>query len=106
MTKQIGEIVWISGPVVRVRGSRQVQMHELVEVGQERLVGEVIGLDDDIMTVQVYEETSGMQPGAPVFFTGLPLSVELGPGLLGSIFDGIQRPLPVLEMRSGAFLIR
>jgi V/A-type H+-transporting ATPase subunit A len=106
MSQHIGSIVWISGPVIRLRGSRQVQMHELVEVGKDRLVGEVIGLDDDIITVQVYEETSGMQPGAPVFGTGLPLSVELGPGLLGSIFDGIQRPLPVLEMRSGAFLMR
>ena len=69
-------------------------------------MGEVIGLDGDIITAQVYEETSGMQPGAPVFGTGLPLSVELGPGLLKSIFDGVQRPLPLIEMESGSFIGR
>jgi V/A-type H+-transporting ATPase subunit A len=104
MSDQIGTVTWISGPVIRARGSRQVTMLELVEVGEEHLVGEVIGLDDDLITIQVYEETSGMRPGAPVFGTGLPLSVELGPGLLRSIFDGIQRPLPVIEMRRGAFI--
>jgi V/A-type H+-transporting ATPase subunit A len=81
-------------------------MLDLVEVGEEHLVGEVIGLAGDIITIQVYEETSGMRPGAPVFTTGLPLSVELGPGLLRSIFDGVQRPLPVIEMRQGAFIRR
>ena len=93
MTEQVGSVIWISGPVVRARGSRKVGMLELVEVGEEHLVGEVIGLNSDIITIQVYEETSGMRPGAPVFGTGLPLSVELGPGLLRSIFDGIQRPV-------------
>jgi V/A-type H+-transporting ATPase subunit A len=81
-------------------------MMELVEVGDEHLIGEVIGLNGSIITIQVYEETSGMHPGAPVFGTGLPLSVELGPGLLRSIFDGIQRPLPVIEMRTGSFISR
>ncbi len=81
-------------------------MLELVEVGEEHLVGEVIGLEGDVITAQVYEETSGMRPGAPVFGTGLPLSVELGPGLLKSIFDGVQRPLPVIEMRTGSFISR
>jgi V/A-type H+-transporting ATPase subunit A len=81
-------------------------MLEVVEVGNEHLVGEVIGLEQDVVTIQVYEETSGLRPGAPVFGTGLPLSVELGPGLIQSIFDGIQRPLPVLELRSGTFLRR
>ena len=104
MSEQIGTVTWINGPVVRVRGSRQVGMLEVVEVGEEHLVGEVIKLDGDQMTVQVYEETAGMRPGAPVFGTGMPLSVELGPGLLRSIFDGIQRPLPVIEMRSGSFI--
>ena len=102
----MGTVTWINGPVIRARGSRQVGMLELVEVGEERLVGEVIGLDGDILTAQVYEETSGMRPGAPVFGTGLPLSVELGPGLLTSIFDGVQRPLPVIEMRTGSFIGR
>jgi V/A-type H+-transporting ATPase subunit A len=81
-------------------------MMELVEVGEEHLIGEVIGLNGSMITIQVYEETSGMHPGAPVFGTGLPLSVELGPGLLRSIFDGIQRPLPVIEMRTGSFISR
>ena len=106
MSRQIGTVTWINGPVVRARGSRQMSMLELVEVSDEHLVGEVIGLEGDIITIQVYEETSGMRPGAPVYGTGMPLSVELGPGLLRSIFDGIQRPLPVLEMRSGSFIGR
>jgi V/A-type H+-transporting ATPase subunit A len=106
MSQEIGTVAWINGPVVRARGSRQVSMLELVEVGEEHLVGEVIGLEGDAITIQVYEETSGMRPGAPVYGTGMPLSVELGPGLLRSIFDGIQRPLPVMEMRSGSFIGR
>ena len=106
MTEQVGSVTWINGPVIRARGSRKIGMLELVEVGEEHLVGEVIGLDGDIITAQVYEETSGMRPGAPVFGTGLPLSVELGPGLLKSIFDGVQRPLPVIEMRTGSFISR
>jgi len=103
---QIGQVIWVNGPVVRARGSQHVGMLEVVEVGDEHLVGEVIGLERDVMTIQVYEETSGLRPGAPVRGTRLPLSVELGPGLLQSIFDGIQRPLPVLELRSGAFIGR
>jgi V/A-type H+-transporting ATPase subunit A len=106
MNRQVGTVIWIDGPVVRARGSRQVSMLELVEVSDDRLVGEVIGLEGDIMTVQVYEETSGMRPGAPVYGTGMPLSVELGPGLLRAIVDGIQRPLPGLEERSGSFINR
>src|SRR5688572_2156908 len=106
MSDQVGTITWISGPVVRARGSRHVGMLELVEVGVERLVGEVIGLKVDQMTVQVYEETSGMQTGAPIFGTGLPLSVQLGPGLLQSIYDGVQRPLPLIEDAVGSFISR
>jgi len=106
MSQQIGTVTWINGPVVRARGSRQVNMLELVEVGEEHLVGEVIGLEADVITIQVYEETSGMRPGAPVYGTGMPLSVELGPGLLRSIFDGVQRPLPAMEKRSGSFIER
>jgi V/A-type H+-transporting ATPase subunit A len=106
VSQQVGTVTWINGPVVRARGSRRVSMLELVEVGEEHLVGEVIGLEGDTMTIQVYEETSGMRPGAPVYGTGMPLSVELGPGLLRGIFDGIQRPLPVMEMRSGSFIGR
>jgi V/A-type H+-transporting ATPase subunit A len=106
MSEKVGTITWINGPVVKARGSRHVSMLELVEVGDERLVGEVIGLDGDIITAQVYEETSGMKTGAPIYGTGLPLSVELGPGLLKSIFDGVQRPLPLIEMESGSFIGR
>lgn len=106
MSERVGTVTWINGPVIRAQGSRYVGMMELVEVGDEHLVGEVIGLDGDTITIQVYEETSGMYPGAPVFGTGLPLSVELGPGLLRSIFDGVQRPLPVIEMRTGSFISR
>lgn len=106
MSERVGTITWISGPVVRARGSRHIGMLELVEVGDERLVGEVIGLDGDTITAQVYEETSGMQPGAPIFGTGLPLSVELGPGLIQSIYDGVQRPLPLIEQATGSFISR
>ncbi len=104
--ERIGQVIWINGPVVRARGTQRVRMLEVVEVGAERIIGEVIGLERDVMTIQVYEETSGLHPGIPVYGTGLPLSVELGPGLLQGIFDGIQRPLPVLKMRSGAFIGR
>jgi V/A-type H+/Na+-transporting ATPase subunit A len=106
MSDQVGTIIWISGPVVRARGSRNVGMLELVEVGAERLVGEVIGLKGDQITVQVYEETAGMQTGAPIYGTGLPLSVELGPGLIQSIYDGVQRPLPLIEETMGSFIQR
>ncbi|HEX9387398.1 MAG TPA: V-type ATP synthase subunit A [Anaerolineales bacterium] len=106
MSDRVGTITWISGPVVRARGSRHIGMLELVEVGDEHLVGEVIGLDGDIITAQVYEETSGMQTGAPIFGTGLPLSVELGPGLIQSIYDGVQRPLPLIEKATGSFISR
>lgn len=106
MSEQIGTVTWINGPVVRAQGSRHVSMMDLVQVGEDQLVGEVIGLNADIITIQVYEETSGMRPGSPVYDTGLPLSVELGPGLLRSIFDGVQRPLPLIEMESGSFIGR
>jgi V/A-type H+-transporting ATPase subunit A len=106
MSDQVGTITWISGPVVRARGSRHIGMLELVEVGEERLVGEVIGLRGDTITVQVYEETAGMQPGAPIYGTGLPLSVQLGPGLIQSIYDGVQRPLPLIEEATGSFISR
>jgi V/A-type H+-transporting ATPase subunit A len=104
MSDEVGKVTWISGPVVRARGSRHVNMLDLVEVGEERLVGEIIGLEGDTITMQVYEETSGLHPGEPVFTTGLPLSVELGPGLLRGIFDGIQRPLTLIQSQKGAFI--
>jgi V/A-type H+-transporting ATPase subunit A len=81
-------------------------MYDVVKVGNEGLMGEVIGIEGDKSTVQVYEETSGLRPGEPVENTGMPLSVELGPGLLESIYDGIQRPLPVLRETMGDFIKR
>ncbi len=104
--RRVGDLVWVNGPVVRARGSSRIKMYEVVQVGPEHLVGEVIGLDHQDITIQVYEETSGLRPGTAVYGTGASLSVELGPGLLSSIFDGIQRPLPVMERRSGVFIGR
>jgi V/A-type H+-transporting ATPase subunit A len=106
MTQSIGRITWINGPVMRAEGSRQVTMGEMVELGEEHLVGEVIGLKGNTMTIQVYEETSGISPGMAVYGTGLPLSVELAPGLIRGIFDGIQRPLTVMERFKGSFIGR
>jgi len=101
-----GSVVWVSGPVVKASLDQPLQMMEMVHVGPERIVGEVIELAGGIATIQVYEDTTGLAPGAPVEGTGMPLYVELGPGLLGSIFDGIQRPLETLRARSGDFVGR
>lgn len=106
MTDSLPVITWINGPVIRARGSSQIGMGDLVGVSELNLIGEVIGLHEDEMTIQVYEETSGLTPGMPVFSTGMPLSVELAPGLIGGIFDGIQRPLPLIEKLSGSFIQR
>ncbi|MCU0520789.1 MAG: V-type ATP synthase subunit A [Anaerolineae bacterium] len=104
--QRVGDLTWVNGPVVRARGSSRIKMYEVVQVGPEHLVGEVIGLDHQMITIQVYEETSGLRPGTAVYGTGALLSVELGPGLMSSIFDGIQRPLPVMERRSGPWIGR
>ncbi len=104
--RPVGRVIWVNGPVVRARATQPVGMLELVEVGPDHLVGEIIRLREDELTVQVYEETSGLRPGAVLYGTGMPLSVELGRGLLTSIFDGSQRPLPVMEDQSGAFIGR
>lgn len=101
-----GEIVWISGPVVRVRSRGGFRMLEVAMVGGDGLVGEVIGIERDIATIQVYEDTSGLRPGEPVRGTGAPLSVELGPGLLSQVLDGIQRPLLRLQDLAGPFIRR
>ena len=99
-------IYGINGPVVTVRASRSFSMMEMVLVGRERLVGEVIGVSGDHTTIQVYEETTGLRPGEPVFGTGSPMNVTLGPGILDNIFDGIERPLKEIEKRSGSFIAR
>ena len=94
----------INGPVVTIKGETDLSMMEMVYVGKEKLIGEVIGLDKKMTTIQVYEETTGLKPGEPVYSTGLPMSVTLGPGIIGNIFDGIERPLPAIEKKFGAFI--
>ncbi|PSP42336.1 ATP synthase subunit A [Halobacteriales archaeon QH_6_64_20] len=95
----------VSGPVATATGL-DAKMNDVVYVGEEGLMGEVIEIEGDVTTVQVYEETSNVAPGEPVRNTGEPLSVDLGPGMLYSIYDGVQRPLAVLEEQMGAFLDR
>lgn len=101
-----GKIIKIAGPVVVANGMKGVKMYEVVKVGTEGLIGEVIELAGDNATIQVYEETSGIGPGAKVVATGYSLSVELGPGIIGNIYDGIMRPLDRLQEQTGAFLAR
>ncbi len=103
--KERGEIYRVAGPVVTATGIRP-RMYDVVLVGHEGLMGEVIGLEEEKTIVQVYEDTSGVRPGEPVENTRLPLVAELGPGLLGSIYDGIQRPLPVLRDQMGDYVLR
>jgi V/A-type H+-transporting ATPase subunit A len=102
----MGVLYRISGPVVQARELKGAKMYDVVKVGSERLTGEIIKMDGDIATIQVYEDTNGLRPGEPVESTGEPLSVELGPGLLQSIYDGIQRPLNVMADKGGAFITR
>ena len=101
-----GAITHIAGPMVAADGMLGAAMGEIVHVGDERLLGEVIRIQGDTVYAQVFEDTQGMGLGEPMERTGLPLSVELGPGLLGETFDGIQRPLGALEQASGAFIGR
>ena len=104
--QQTGKVVYVNGPIVRADGAQALHMYELVLVGEARLTGEVISLSGDHATVQVYEETSGLRPGEPVFASGGPLCAELGPGLIESMFDGILRPLRGLERATGSFIGR
>ena len=101
-----GKIVWVSGPAVRADGMSSAKMYETVEVGESKLIGEVIRLTGDVAFIQVYESTSGLKPGEEVIGTGQPLSVLLGPGIIGRIYDGIQRPLDEIAEKSGAFIGR
>ena len=101
-----GKIVWISGPAVKADGMADAKMYETVSVGESKLIGEVIRLTGDVAFIQVYESTSGLKPGEPVVGTGNPLSVLLGPGIIGQIYDGIQRPLKDLAAKSGSFIGR
>lgn len=102
---KIGTLYRIAGPVVVAKGL-EARMYDVVKVGKERLMGEVIQIIEDKTVIQVYEDTSGIKPGEPVENTELPLTVDLGPGLLGSIYDGIQRPLPLLREKRGDFISR
>ena len=102
----MSSLIEISGWVVRARTDTPLSLREVVHVGNERLLGEVIALDRDVATIQVYEETAGLAPGDPLFPTGEPLSIELGPGLLGGVFDGVQRPLGALADAEGDFIGR
>jgi V/A-type H+-transporting ATPase subunit A len=101
-----GKIVWVSGPAVKADGMSDAKMYETVSVGHLNLIGEVIRLTGDVAFIQVYESTSGLKPGEPVIGTGAPLSVLLGPGIIGQIYDGIQRPLNELSKKSGSFIGR
>ena len=101
-----GSISRISGPVVYAHQMRGSKLYDVVKVGDEELNGEIIRLDADEAVIQVYEDTSGLKVGEPVVSTESPLSVELGPGIISSIYDGIQRPLPLLMEKSGDFISR
>ena len=101
-----GSVIRISGPVVVASGLVGVRMYDVVYVGRMQLLGEVIRLATDLVTIQVYEDTSGLAVGEPVVSSGAPFMVELGPGLLEAIFDGIQRPLPILQAQQGDFIRR
>ncbi|OGZ27424.1 MAG: V-type ATP synthase subunit A [Candidatus Nealsonbacteria bacterium RIFOXYB1_FULL_40_15] len=101
-----GKIKKVTGPLVVAEGLEDVKMYEVVKVGEDKIIGEVIRIQGEEVFIQVYEDTSGVGPGEPVFLTGQPLAVELGPGLLSGIYDGIQRPLKSLMEKSGAFIGR
>jgi len=102
----LGKIIRVSGPVVVAEDIENQKMFDVVRVGELNLVGEIIKLNGNRATIQVYEDTSGIKPGEKVETTGKPLSVELGPGLLKSIYDGIQRPLDIIRESSGDFIRR
>ena len=94
----------INGPVITVKDTRDFEMLEMVYVGHNELLGEVISISKEYTTIQVYESTTSLKPGEPVFTTGTPISVTLGPGIMKNIFDGIERPLKDIAMKSGAFI--
>jgi len=101
-----GTIIKVSGPLVVAEKMQDANMFDVVKVGHEGLVGEIVELKNDLASIQVYEETGGLGPGDPVVTTGQPLSAELGPGLMESIFDGIQRPLDMIYTKVGSMITR
>ncbi len=100
------KIVKVAGPVVIAEGLKDAKMYDVVKISHQKLIGEIIELNKEFVTIQVYEETSGIGPGEPVFSTNMPLSVELGPGLISSIYDGIQRPLDKIKLAKGDYITR
>lgn len=106
MNRNNDTIYGINGPVVTVKGGVGLAMMDMVHVGDEALIGEVVGVDGDTTTIQVYEDTSGLMPLQSVVSQHAPMSIALGPGLLQNIFDGIARPLRVIEEKSGPFIGR
>ncbi|WP_084284235.1 V-type ATP synthase subunit A [Clostridium lundense] len=106
MDLKTGRVVKVSGPLVIAEGMEEANLFDVVRVGDQRLIGEIIEMRGDRASIQVYEETVGLGPGAPVVTTGAPLSVELGPGLIEGMFDGIQRPLDAIEEEAGDFISR
>ena len=104
--KLSGTITKVSGPLVVANGLADANVSDVVRVGEQRLIGEILNMTGDSASIQVYEETSGLGPGAKVETTGMPLSVELGPGMLENIYDGIQRPLPEIRDLTGSNITR
>ncbi|MFW6344518.1 MAG: V-type ATP synthase subunit A, partial [Sediminispirochaetaceae bacterium] len=102
----IGSVSRVNGPVIEAKDIDDAMMMELVHVGDSRLVGEIVKLAYKRAIIQVYEDTTGVAPGDPVYGSGMPLSVELGPGLMGEIYDGIQRPLVKIREKSGVYIER
>ena len=101
-----GTITKVSGPLVVAENLADANVSDVVRVGSQRLIGEILNMTGDKASIQVYEETSGLGPGAVVETTGMPMSVELGPGMLDNIYDGIQRPLPEMRALSGDSITR
>ncbi|MCM8828999.1 MAG: V-type ATP synthase subunit A, partial [Candidatus Omnitrophica bacterium] len=106
MAEKIGTIIRVNGPVVQIRCNEDIRILDMVEVGQFHLVGEVVRLKGDVAYVQVYEDTTSLKAQDPVYSDKIPLSLELGPGLIGNIFDGIQRPLEKIKAQEGDFISR
>jgi len=101
-----GKIIRVAGPLVVASGCLGAKMYDMVKIGELGLIGEIIELREDLAFIQVYEDTTGIGPEEPVFLTEQPLSVELGPGLISSIYDGIQRPLDIIRSTEGDFVTR
>jgi V/A-type H+-transporting ATPase subunit A len=106
MTNKTGKIIKVSGPLVMAEGMNEAKVYDVVQVSRHKLIGEIIEMSGDQASIQVYEDTAGLGPGEPVYLTGQPLSVELGPGILKNFYDGIQRPLALLEKAAGPFITR